>query len=112
MLVWLDEVAAKALHSEGVSIRVVVPRPVARDDAYAELLRGFKGDMELGLVDDVRVGMALNEKVAGVIFPDRDGKVDFDEGLRGHSPAFLRWCSDLFTFYWNEAGKVSFEMKT
>lgn len=107
----LDEVTAKARHSEGVSIRVVIPRSIARDDAYSDLLKGFKGDMELGLVDGVQVGMALNEKTAGVIFPDRDGRVDFDEGLRGQSPAFHRWCSDLFLFYWNEASKVSFEMK-
>jgi predicted transcriptional regulator len=107
----LDEVAAKARCSEGLSIRVVIPRSVTRDGAYGDLLKGFRGDMELGLVDNVQVGMALNEKVAGVVFPDRDGRVDFDGGLRGHSPAFIRWCSDLFLFHWNEATKVSFEMK-
>jgi hypothetical protein len=78
--------------------------------AWRFLGGGFRGDIEPGLVENVGVGMAPDERVAGVIFLDNGGRVEF-EGLCGRSPAFLRWCSDLFLFYWNEASKVSFGMK-
>jgi predicted transcriptional regulator len=54
----------------------------------------------------VKLGMSLNEKSAGVTFPDKDGRVDFDSGLRSSDPSFHRWCEDLFLFYWNSAKKL------
>jgi len=104
----LDEVAAKALDARGVPIRIVIPRSVLTDEDYSGSIGGFNGKVELGLVESVGVGMALNERLAGVIFPGKDGRADFDSGLRGLTPAFHRWCSDLFLFYWNQASRISY----
>jgi hypothetical protein len=52
----------------------------------------------------------MNEKVAGVCFPDLKGKIDFNSGFRGTSDTeFHNWCRDLFelrSFFnslWNQA---------
>ena len=59
--------------------------------------------VQLGLVDKVLAGLALNEKTAGVLFPDSSGKLDFDSGFASDDPRFHRWCEDLFMFHWNRA---------
>jgi predicted transcriptional regulator len=105
----LDSVAEKAKRDGKVAIKVVVPSSTMHDADYATLWKEFKGNVEVGLVDDVRVGMALNEKVAGIVFPDASGRVDFGRGLRSADPSFHRWCTDLFSFHWKDARKVSFK---
>ncbi len=102
----LDSISEKALRKDGVSLRVVIPGDVVKDDAYAGLVKDFKGEVELGLVESVHVGMALKEVLAGVIFPDDTGRVDFNAGFRSRKPEFHRWCADLFSFHWERARKV------
>ena len=61
---------------------------------------------ELGLLDEVKVGMAMTEKVAGFCFPDSSGKIDFRYGFGGDSLSSIhRWCHDLFAFYWDKSKK-------
>ena len=68
-------------------------------------IRNKLGDrIELGIVD-VQIGMAMNEKVAGVCFPDLQGRIDFSYGFRGSSSTFHKWCEDLFTSYWKKSRK-------
>jgi len=52
---------------------------------------------------DVRVAMALNEKLAGVCLPDLNGRVDFSAGFSGNDERFMKWCRDLFEHYWTKA---------
>ena len=54
----------------------------------------------------MRVAIALNEGLAGLAFGDSKGKIDFDTGLQGSDPQFLKWCADLFTYYWSKAKRV------
>ena len=107
----LDSVAEKALRNDGVSMRVVIPEKVEKEGVHAELVKGFRGDLELGLVASVNVGMALNESLAGVIFPDRAGRVDFNAGFRSRRPEFHAWCVDLFSYYWDRAKKVDLSIR-
>ena len=58
--------------------------------------------IELRLLPKVHAGLALNEKTAGVAFPDLSGKIDFNSGFAGADPKFRKWCADLFTLGWNE----------
>jgi predicted transcriptional regulator len=54
----------------------------------------------------VQVSIALNEKIAGLTFPDITGKkLDFNSGFKSSNPVFRMWCQDLFEFHWNKAGK-------
>ena len=47
----------------------------------------------------------MNEKIAGVTFPDTMGKLDFNGGFRSDNPLFHKWCQDLFVSHWNKKGK-------
>ena len=102
----LDAVTEKLLDGGPVSWRIIIPAAVAKKEDYRLPPNDFKGRVELGLLGDVKLGMSLNEKTAGVTFPDKDGRVDFDSGLRSSDPRFHRWCEDLFLYQWNSAKKV------
>ena len=48
-----------------------------------------KGRIEYRLIedsDDIKIGIAMNEKIAGVVFPDTMGKIDFNGGFRSDNP--------------------------
>jgi hypothetical protein len=51
--------------------------------------------IEIGLSHEIVAGIALNEKVAGVLLPD----------LRG-SLSFCKWCQDLFGYVWKGSEKT------
>jgi hypothetical protein len=44
--------------------------------------------------ENIKVGIAMNEKIAGITFADLKGKIDF---FTSSSVDFHRWCHDLFT---------------
>jgi predicted transcriptional regulator len=61
---------------------------------------------EVGMVDEVRVVIAMNEKTAAVGLPTLDGRIDYSRGLLGDTPSFHEWCRDLFSHYWERADKI------
>jgi predicted transcriptional regulator len=100
-----DAIHAK-LSQDRVSWRIVVPAASAPQERYPPFPSELRGRIEVGLVEEVRVAIALNEGLAGLAFADRKGKIDFDTGLQGSDPQFLKWCADLFTYYWSKAKRV------
>jgi predicted transcriptional regulator len=67
-----------------------------------------KGRIEYHLIEDpndIKTGIAMNEKIAGVTFLGAMGKLDFNGGFRSDNPLFRRWCQDLFVSHWNKKGK-------
>ena len=102
----VDSIAAKLLDGGSVTWRIIIPAAVTKEEDYRLPPSDLRGKVELGLVDDIRIGMSLNEKLAGVTLPDNGGKVDFDSGLRSSDPDFHRWCRDLFLFNWNKSKKL------
>jgi predicted transcriptional regulator len=101
--------SGKLESSSSLTWRVIVPAGSSID--WAEIRRTVgihKGRIEYHLIEDpndIKAGMALNEKIAGVAFPDAMGKVDFNGGFRSSNPIFRKWCQDLFVFHWNKKGK-------
>ena len=101
--------SGKLENSGTVTWRVILP--AASDINWAEVRRTVgihKGRIEYHLIqdpNDIKVGMALNEKIAGVTFPDITGKLDFNSGFRSDNPLFRKWCQDLFVIHWNKNGK-------
>jgi len=72
-----------------------------------ELARDVLGPRaELRFADRVKVGIAVNEKMGGVVFPDLAGRADFSSGFIGYTSNHQRWCSDLFDHYWENARKA------
>jgi len=51
--------------------------------------------------ENIKIGIAMDEKIAGIACPDLKGKMDFNSGFTSGSIDFHKWCSDLFSCYWN-----------
>jgi predicted transcriptional regulator len=101
--------SGKLENSRTVTWRVIIPAVSSID--WAELRRTVgthKGRVEYHLIedaDDIKVGIALNEKIAGLTFPNTTGKLEFNCGFRSsNNPLFLKWCQDLFILHWNKKG--------
>ena len=62
--------------------------------------------IEIGLSHEIIAGMALNEKVAGLLLPDLRGSLDFNSGFISSSLSFCKWCQDLFGYVWNGSEKT------
>ncbi len=94
-----------------IPIRAIVPRgilpPTARvRDAYAA--EEPSSGLVVRVLPAVRLGLAMNERLAGVCFPDREGKIDFSAGFNGDSQRVVGWCRDLFEHHWAQAAPVRF----
>jgi predicted transcriptional regulator len=101
--------SGKLESSRTVTWRIIVPADSSIDWTRLRASAGtHKGRIEYHLIQDpngIKAGIALNEKIAGLTFPDIMGKLDFNSGFRSNDPIFRKWCQDLFVFHWNKAGK-------
>jgi predicted transcriptional regulator len=92
-----------------ITWRVIVPANSSIN--WAELRRTVgthRGRIEYHLIEDpsdIKAGIALNEKIAGVTCLDHPGKLDFNGGFRSGNPLFRKWCEDLFVIHWNKNGR-------
>ncbi len=92
-----------------ITWRVILPSSSSIN--WTELRRTagiHKGRIEYHLMEDpndIKAGIAMNEKIAGVTFPDAMGKLDFNGGFRSSNPLFRKWCQDLFVIHWNKKGR-------
>jgi predicted transcriptional regulator len=104
-----DYVGGKKLETSDVKWRVIIPRGTDFDEAIYHSpspQAKHRGRIEYALITDsknIKAGIVLNEKRAGVTFPDMTGKLDFNSGFRSNDPLFHKWCFDLFNSYWNKA---------
>jgi hypothetical protein len=96
--------------SSALTWRIIIPAADSNID-WAEIRRAIgtrKGRIEYHLIEDpndIKTGMALNDKIAGVTFPDITGNLDFNSGFRSSNPSFHKWCQDLFVVHWNKKGR-------
>jgi hypothetical protein len=70
---WLDQ----AIGNRDVSVSIIIPK------------RSLTQELKL-VPDEIKIGIAINEKIVGIAFPDLKG---FTSG----SIDFHKWCSDLFS---------------
>jgi predicted transcriptional regulator len=101
------------LESSNVTWRIIVPASSINIDwtRLRASVGTHKGRIEYHLIEDpndIKVGIALNEKEAGLTFPNMMGKLDFNTGFRSDNQVFLQWCQDLFEHHWSKAGKNVF----
>jgi predicted transcriptional regulator len=88
-----------------ISVRVLLPRSTtAAAIVRAREIVGGRADFRFA--EQVSVGIALNEKVAGIVFPDIEGRIDFRSGFIGYSPVFQKWCQDLFSWAWETSSPL------
>jgi predicted transcriptional regulator len=92
-----------------ITWRVILPASSSINWAEVRRTAGpHKGRIEYHLMEDptdIKAGIAMNEKIAGVTFPDITGKLDFNGGFRSDNPVYHKWCQDLFVSHWNKKGK-------
>jgi predicted transcriptional regulator len=93
--------------NNSVSVRVMIPKSSLSPQQYQQTktLLGNKFELKVLADDDVKVAIAMNEKIAGIAFPDLKGRMDFDSGFINSSNDFHKWCNDVFIFYWNRSKK-------
>jgi predicted transcriptional regulator len=103
--------SGKLESSHTVTWRIIIPA-AGRSIDWTRLRASagtHKGRIEYHMMEDpndIKAGIALNEKIAGLTFPDIMGKkLDFNSGFRSIDPMFRKWCQDLFEFHWNKAEK-------
>lgn len=98
---------AQGIANRDLSVRIIMQKSTHIPEQYehTKTLLGDKLELKLLPDENVKVAIAMNEKIAGITFPDLKGKLDFDSGFTSSSIDFHRWCNDLFTSYWNRSKK-------
>ena len=93
----VSKVAGSSFTSKEIPVRLIseiVGKKVLAD------VRSALSNIEVVMMKDVRVAMAINENHAGICFPDLNGRPDFNSGFNGRDERFVEWCRDLFEHYW------------
>jgi predicted transcriptional regulator len=102
--------SGKLESTSSVTWRVIIPDDSSIDwTSVRRSIGNHKGRIEYRLIEDandIKAGIALNERMAGLTFPDTTGKLDFNSGFGSNNPVFRKWCEDLFVFHWNRMGKT------
>ena len=88
-------------HPEKLSVRCLQTSIKREEYQWAKNMFGDR--FEPKYEDDIKISIVLNEKIAGVCFPDLNGKIDFSLGFRSSNPRFHQWCCDVFTYHWERA---------
>ncbi len=102
--------SGKLESSSTVTWRIILPVDSSNIDwtRLRASVGTHKGRIEYHLIEDpndIKVGIAMNEKIAGLTFPNTTGKLDFNSGFRSDNQVFRQWCQDLFEHHWSKAGK-------
>jgi predicted transcriptional regulator len=98
---------AQAIGSRDLSVRIMISKSGHIPEQYQHIKTVLGNKLELKLLSDenTKIAIAMNEKIAGVSFPDLKRKMDFDSGFMSSSLDFHKWCNDVFNFYWNRSKK-------
>src|ERR671919_29267 len=85
-----------------ITWRIILPKGSKIDwQGLRSYAKNVQERIEIGFSHDIIAGIALNEKVAGVLLPDLKGNLDFNSSLISSSVSFRKWCQDLFDYIWN-----------
>jgi predicted transcriptional regulator len=98
----VSRVAGDSFRSRDLPVRLIAETV---DKKTMSDVRSALRNGEVVLMKDVRVALAINEKRTGICFPDLKGKPDFGAGFTGTDERFMKWCRDLFDYYWDQATK-------
>jgi predicted transcriptional regulator len=93
------------------SLRLILPKGTDTE-VFREARNRMGSRFQIGLVEQVKIVLALNEKIAAFGLPTKDGRIDYSRGFYGDNSSFQTWCRDLFSHYWEKAIKVYAEVET
>lgn len=92
----------------GVNFNIITIKDIQYPQKFGETIAPFKKYMQEGIfipkeLEQIDVFMAMSEKeVAALSFPLKDGGFDY-LGFRSKDESALKWCRDLFEYYWDIA---------
>jgi predicted transcriptional regulator len=101
----IDSSSQQRLLERRVSVRVIIPAKEFTSRQFSANL-AMPERMEMRFADQVMAGIAMNDSIAGVVFPELSGKIDFSCGFAGNNQSFYGWCKDLFSYHWEHAKKL------
>jgi hypothetical protein len=84
--------SGKLESTSSITWRVIIPDDISIDWRRLRAAVGtHKGRIEYCLIqdpNDINAGITMNEKIAGLTFPNTTGKLDFNSGFRSDNPVF------------------------
>jgi predicted transcriptional regulator len=90
-------------NDEGIVYRKIYPKDAEFPKEYTERM----GDtFEIKTLEYIPLALKMNEKLAGIVFRDMSGKVDYSYGLVGEDPDFMLWIEAIFDYFWKKAKPV------
>jgi predicted transcriptional regulator len=101
----IDFNSQQRLLERRISVRTIIPSIEFTSRQLSANLT-VPENMEMRFADQVRAGIAMNDSMAGVVFPELSGKIDFSCGFAGTNQGFYGWCKDLFSYHWERAKKL------
>ena len=110
--VWFmsDQPVGHSLHedhshfSQDTTLRIILPKNVDTEE-FRSARSTMGSRLEIGLLDEVKLVLAMNEKTAAFGLPTLDGRPDYSRGFFGDNSSFQGWCRDLFSYYWERSIK-------
>lgn len=90
-------------NDEGIKIRKIYPK----DSEFPKEYRDRLGDtFEIKTLESIPLGFKMNEKTAGLVLRDINGKMDYSKGFLGEEPSFRFWTEAIFDYYWKVAKRI------
>ena len=102
----IDPNLQKRSLESNVSVRTIIPVTESAAPQISANLT-IPDNLEVRFADQVSAGIAMNESLAGVVFHDLSGRIDFNCGFAGRNQVFHGWCRDLFMYQWEHARKLA-----
>jgi predicted transcriptional regulator len=90
--------------SPTTKLQIILPKSVDTG-VFQKARKNMESRLQIGVVDEVKILLAISEKVAAFSLPTLDGRLDYSRGFIGESASFRKWCQDLFTYFWEGSQK-------
>lgn len=101
----IDQSSLQRLVERGITVKVICPASEFSSQKVTANVT-IPENMEIRFADKARAGISMNDSVAGVVFPELSGRIDFSIGFAGTSQRFCGWCRDLFLYHWERSKKL------
>ena len=105
----LQEALVRGVTTRSIDHKHTVPHPqmidIYKDEDWLRVIRKARGEGRSvdRLLEEIPVSLWMSEREVGILsFSKEDGDFDF-LGFSSEDEGTLRWCRDLFEFFWERA---------
>lgn len=90
-------------NDEGVVFKKIYPKDAQIPSEYEARI---SDSYDIRTLEEIPLGLKMNEKIAGVALRDLNGKVDYSLGMVGEDESFRKWIGAVFDYYWEKAKPI------